>query len=63
MRWPEIAKVLKSRVVMLPVGSAEQHRRHFPFNIYSLCFIDLTEQSPVTPVPYQRIAQIRIVDC
>lgn len=33
MRWPEIEEVLKkTNVVILPIGSTEQHGRHLPVN-------------------------------
>lgn len=33
MRWPEIAEVLKKpNLVILPIGSTEQHGRHLPVN-------------------------------
>ena len=33
MRWPEIEDVLgKPNVVILPIGSTEQHGRHLPVN-------------------------------
>jgi len=33
MRWPEIQEVLKkTNVVLLPIGSTEQHGRHLPVN-------------------------------
>ena len=42
MRWPEIDEVLKkSNVVLLPVGSTEQHGRHLPvnFDFYSAAYL------------------------
>jgi len=41
MRWPEIDEVLKKRhVVILPIGSTEQHGRHLPvnFDTYSAAY-------------------------
>jgi creatinine amidohydrolase len=38
MRWPEIEEVLKkTNVVLLPVGSTEQHGRHLPVNFDMYC--------------------------
>jgi len=46
MRWPEIAEVLeKPNVVLLPVGSTEQHGRHLPVNFDTYCVEVYAEQA------------------
>jgi len=46
MRWPEIDKVLKKpNVVILPIGSTEQHGRHLPVNFDAYCVTYLAEQA------------------
>jgi creatinine amidohydrolase len=45
MRWPEIEEVLKKpNVVLLPVGSTEQHGRHLPVNFDTCCVEVYAEQ-------------------
>ncbi|MFC1910692.1 creatininase family protein [Chloroflexota bacterium] len=44
MRWPEVKEVLaKPNVIILPVGSIEQHGRHLPVNVDSSVAIYVAE--------------------
>ncbi|MFC1979565.1 creatininase family protein [Chloroflexota bacterium] len=46
MRWPEIEEVLrKPHVVILPIGSTEQHGRHLPVNFDSYSAMYIGEQA------------------
>ena len=45
MRWPEIGEVLrKPNVVILPIGSTEQHGRHLPVNFDAYAATYIAEQ-------------------
>ena len=45
MRWPEIEQLLKvSNVIILPVGSTEQHGRHLPLNTDMFSSVYLAER-------------------
>jgi creatinine amidohydrolase len=38
LRWPQIAEILeKPTVILLPIGSTEQHGPHLPLNVDSCC--------------------------
>ncbi len=46
LSWPEVAEVLKRpNVVLLPVGSMEQHSLHLPLNVDSCCATYIAEQA------------------
>ena len=46
MSWPEVAEVLKKpNVVLLPIGSMEQHGPHLPLNVDSCCSTHIAEQA------------------
>ena len=45
MRWPEIEELQKvPNVIILPVGSTEQHGRHLPLNTDMFCSVYLAER-------------------
>lgn len=46
LRWPQIAKLLeKPTVILLPIGSTEQHGPHLPVNVDSCCAEYIAEQT------------------
>ena len=46
LKWPQIADVLKKpNVIILPIGSTEQHSLHLPVNVDSVCATYLAEQT------------------
>jgi len=49
MTWPEVKKALeKPHVILLPVGSTEQHGPHLPLNIDSFWATYIAEQTAKT---------------
>jgi creatinine amidohydrolase len=45
MRWPEIEELAKvPNVIILPVGSVEQHGRHLPLNTDTITTVNLAER-------------------
>jgi creatinine amidohydrolase len=45
MRWPEVEELLtKPNLIILPIGSTEQHGRHLPLNTDTLSTVYLSEQ-------------------
>ena len=45
MSWPEVEKVLQQpNVIILPVGSTEQHSLHLPLDVDSRCATHIAEQ-------------------
>jgi creatinine amidohydrolase len=46
LRWPQIAEIQKKpTVVLLPIGSTEQHGPHLPLNVDSCCAEYIAEQT------------------
>ena len=59
MRWPEVKEVLsKPNVVILPIGSVEQHGRHLPVNVDSAIATYVAERSAEKVVKEHGIAAI-----
>jgi creatinine amidohydrolase len=45
LKWPQIEKILKmSNIIILPVGSIEQHGPHLPINVDSCCAHYIAQQ-------------------
>ena len=56
MSWVEIKEVLKKpHVVVLPIGSTEEHGAHLPVNVDSACTIYIAEQAAQKVVDEHKI--------
>ena len=62
MTWPEVKDVLeKSYVILLPVGSTEQHGPHLPLNIDSFWATHIAEETAKTINDQQKDVSVLVV--
>ncbi len=55
MNWPEVKEVLsKPNVIILPLGSTEQHGTHLPINFDSFCATYIAEHAALTMLQESR---------
>lgn len=46
MKWPEVGQILREpNVLLMPIGSTEQHGLHLPLNVDSRCATYIAEQA------------------